>query len=590
MRDSALYHAREFRGRTVHTPRCLILDVDGSLGSMSKEGYFSYASASDLESLNEYASSTWGGGVSISRFDAVRKVPFQRTLDESMGMFGSQPRSGSSKRSPMLEILETKRQLVQSKHRELESMRGELVATAKTGNAASGFLFDLQRRVSDTEAEITSLEEDIERRLHLYRVSIGEEEDASGIFDLTDSKYWTDYNKTFWHPSCLNILSSLSESSPVDIWDPETMTNDELEEYSDRLRTTFEQCDQLEGLQVFVDCDTVFGALVSKILDEVKDELGKVRNIAFPIFSVNGPSIGQTAVDTQRIRGINRAMTLASLHDTSALVMPLDPTVWQSNSSFPHITSLQHQNLYQVGAILASTIDSVTLPYRAASEGYTWRQFTDTLVNNSANFALVSAALPLALSQTNNLSHQFFGFDIYENPETRKVVEKDKKILPHASWMTSMVPFTSSSSNASDNLMNSTSGGVSLPWSESVVLRGVSPEFSSNPADPSYHAPNILYQYLKRYPCASRSFTAQEAGSALPLSYPRFFEKRLNLKNSMPMLTHVQVTRRLTDFFQVVAKQADYEVAHRYPTLNFERDAVLSAQDTLLTLQEDYSS
>lgn len=587
MRDSALYQAREFRGRPVHTPRCLILDVNGSLGSMSKEGYFSYASASDLESLNETASSTWGGGISISRFDSVRKSTFQRTLDEGMNLWSSSARSGASSRSPILELLESKQQLIQSKQKELEAMKGELLATAKAGNAAPGFLFDLQRRVTDTETEIEALEKDIQRRSRLYRISIGEEEDTDGIFDLTDSKYWTDYNKTFWHPSCLNILPNITLESPVDIWDPDFMGTEEMERYTDRLRTTFEDCDQLEGLQVFVDCDTIFGALVGKILNEIRDELGSVKNIAFPIFSIGGPSIGQTAVDTHRIRGINRAMTLSALHHSSAVVMPLDPTNWRAKTSFPHLESLQLQNPYHVGALLASTIDSVSLPYRMVSDGHTWRQFCDSLVMNSANFALVSAALPLSLSETNTLSHQFFGYDIYAPPESRKATQTDKKILPHASWMTPMLPF---SQDHSLNSMGSTEAGVSLPWSESVVMRGVPAEFAQNLADPSYHAPTILYQYLKRYPCASRSFAAQEDGSPLPISYPRFFEKRLGFKQSMPTLTHVQVTRRLADFFNVASKQADYDIAHRYPTLNFDRDSVLSTQDTLLTLKEDYSS
>lgn len=557
---------------------------------MSKEGYFSFASASDLESLNDQASSTWGGGVSISRFDAVRKVPFQRTLDEGMSLWANSASSSAPRRSPVLELLEAKKQLIQSKQRELEAMRGELVASAKAGDAAPGFLFDLQRKVSDTEAEVQALEEDIVRRTHLYRVSIGEEDDTEGIFDLTDSKYWTDYNKTFWHPSCLNIIPSLTQDSPVDIWDPETMTRGDMEQYTDRLRSAFEDCDQLEGLQVFVDSDTVFGALAGKILDEVKDELGKVRNISFPIFSVGGPSIGQTAVDTRRIRGINRAMTLSALHQSSAMVVPLDPTVWRAQTSFPHLEHLHLQNMYHIGALLASIIDSVSLPYRVASDGYSWRQFTDSLVVNSANFALVSAALPLGLSEHNTLSQQFFGYDVYANPESRKITQTNKKILPHANWMTPMLPFSSDPDSVDMNAMESTVTGIALPWSESVVLRGVSPEFSFNPADPSYHAPSLLYQYLKRYPCPSRSFTAQEAGSALPISYPRFFKKRLGIKQSMAMLTHVQVTRRLADFFELTAKFADFDIANRYPTLNFDRDSVLATQDTLLTLQEDYSS
>lgn len=564
---------------------------------MSKEGYFSYASPSDLESLNEYASSAWGGGVSISRFDAIPKVPFQRSLEEGLSLFSSPSHTGASSRNPVLELINTKRQLIESKRKEVEAKKGELNSTAKSGGAAPGFLFDLQRQIEDSEREIIDLEEDIERRTKLYKQSIGEECDGEPIFDLTGSKFWTDYNKTFWHPSCLNVLSSLRHDSPVDIYNGEKFSTKEREDYLDRLRLTFEDCDHLEGLQMFVDADTIFGPLAVELLDDIRDDLGKVQNMIFPLFSSGGASIGQTDLDTRRIRSINRAITLSALRSSSSLILPLDSTIWRSKISFPVLDTLDLSNLYHTSAIIASTIDSLTLPFRAQENGLTWRQYIDSLVpSSSANFGLVSTCIPMPLTSTNNLSQQFFGYDIFGDPQLRTDEEKasaaKKKILPHATWMTSMLPLSRGENiqHEDGNTMQSTDKGVALPWSESVVLRGCEPRFAFNPADASYGAPSILYQYLKKYPCASRSFAAQQAASALPISYPKFFDKNFEFSRQMPTMTHVQVTRRLSDYFDIVATNTDYEVASRYPTLGFEREMVLAAQDAILTLQEDYSS
>ena len=594
MRDEALYQAREFRGKTLYTPRCLILDVDESLGSMSKDGYFSHQSASDVDSLSGYAASSWGGNVSISRFESVPKVPFQRTLEESFHLHTSSGRSSGDSSNPTHELIRAKKHLIESKKSEVEAMKAELTTKAKNGNAEGSYLFDLQSKIGDLESEIVALSADIERRLHLYRVLQGEEVDHDMEFDLTDSKYWTDYNKTFWHPTCLNTLKDLSLSSPIDVYSTEYLSAEEFEHYFDNFRHHIEQADQLEGLHVMVDCDTTFGAMSTTILDEVRDGYGKMHTVTFPIFSLDGsPSIGQNAKDTSRIRRMNRAMTLSALHASSSIVLPFDCSTWKSGTSFPHLDTLKLHNPYHASAIIASTIDSITLPYRLLSSGLSMRQHTDSLVPTLNNFGLVSTALPLPLTPSNTLSHQFFGYDIYSDPATRTAEERiaasGKRILPHAGWMTSMIPFAHGE-KTHNNDMEDTERGVALPWSESVILRGVPTELARDPSDPAeYQAPSILYQYLKRYPCASRLFAAEKEASAIPIAYPNFFEERLSITRNAPTLTHVQNTPRLADFFRYLAIDVTPDIAHKYPTLNYDREKILASRDSLLTLQEDYS-
>jgi hypothetical protein len=563
---------------------------------MSKEGNYLYPSASDSDLLSDYAASSWGGNVSISRFEAIPKVPFQRTLQESFSLFSSSSRASSSHQDPMTELIRTKRQLIQSKVSELESMNNELVSGAKSGKSESGHLFDLQRRIRETEAEIQALEADLDRRTRLEALNSGEEGDKAALFDLTNSKYWTDFNKSFWHPSSLNMLSSLTDTSPYDIYSRDAILPEELELFMDRMRSAFEYCDQVEGIQIFVDAATTYGAISSAIMEETRDIFGKMRTISFPLFTSGGASIGQLPIDTSRIRAINRSLTLSSLSNWSSLVVPIDTNFWTQNS-FSSATGLQTDNWYHTSALVASAIDSMTLPTRSIADGVNWRQFIENLVcvSPSQNFGLLSTCHPLPLSCHNGLSRQFFGYDIFANPELmtneERAAASSKRILPHASWMTPMIPF-SNSGKTSMNAMEDTSMGVALPWSESVVMRGVSREFAKNPAsDDQYYAPHILYHLLKRYSVRSRYFAAWEAGSALPIAYPRIFDSNLNLDlHSLPSLTHLQNSSRIADYLHITTQGLSVDDARRYPTLNFEVENVLAAQDRLLSLEEDYGA
>lgn len=564
---------------------------------MSKDGYYAYHTESDLDQLRSSLASTWGGSIFINRFDPIPKVPFQRTLEESLQLYSyASSSSTSSFDDAASELVQNKRQLIEAKKAELNSLLNEQLAVAKVGKSESGLLFDLQRRMEALEEEIQALTQDVERRVRLMQVRNGEAE-TGPEFDFTHAKYWTDYNKTFWHPSSLHMLSQLQRDSAQDVFASDIMTTDEKEDYIDHTRQAFEACDSLEGLQVFIDADTSFGAIGVDILDNIKDDLGRTRFIAVPILSTFGESIGQTVTDTIRIRRLNRALTLSSLRSMASLVLPFDPSCWtisSKTSSFSHLPSLLPNNLHQLSAILASTFDSLSLPYRSTEDGVGWRQYLDNLApTSSCNFGLVSSGFPLNLSKTNSLSRLMFGYDIYSNPELRteeeRLAAQNKKILPHAHWMTSTIPLSLNGS-ALLSAMDDTARGVCLPWNESVVLRGVPDEAAFNPADASSNSSaSILFQYLKRYNCPMRHFAAYDQASPVPISYPRFFADSMKITNKVPTLTHVQNTPRLSDFFKIMNRGVSKDMALKYPTLNYDLDRVAAASDALLTLEEDYS-
>lgn len=103
-------------------------------------------------------------------------------------------------------------------------------------------------------------------------------------FQLTsqDVRYWSDFNRVFYHPRSivqLNEYELNSQTMPFESWaaGQELFQNlDKEVDLLDRdLRPFAEECDQLQGLQVFSGTDNAWGGFSASYLDNLRDEFGK---------------------------------------------------------------------------------------------------------------------------------------------------------------------------------------------------------------------------------------------------------------------------------------------------------------------------
>ena len=97
-----------------------------------------------------------------------------------------------------------------------------------------------------------------------------------------DVRYWSDFNRVFFHPRSivqLNEFELNSELMPFENWSAGQDLFRSLDKEFDLLdrdiRPFAEECDQMQGFQIFTGADDAWGGFAGEYLDGLRDEYGK---------------------------------------------------------------------------------------------------------------------------------------------------------------------------------------------------------------------------------------------------------------------------------------------------------------------------
>ncbi|KAA8651562.1 misato family protein [Aspergillus tanneri] len=172
-------------------------------------------------------------------------------------------------------------------------------------------------------------------------------------------RYWSDYNRLFYHPRSivqLNDYELNSRTMPFEDWSVgEDLFNDLDKEHDllDRDARPFaEECDQLRALQIFTGSDDAWGGFSSKYVDRLRDEYGKK---AIWVWAIEGVS-----KQVQHKRDMNKARTICNISPQSSLYTPIKDPLSHVPSSihfYPH-------SQWQSSALICSAVETATLPSR----------------------------------------------------------------------------------------------------------------------------------------------------------------------------------------------------------------------------------
>jgi Tubulin domain len=95
-------------------------------------------------------------------------------------------------------------------------------------------------------------------------------------------RYWSDFNRVFYHPRSIVQLNEYELSSqlmPFENWNAGQELFHDLDEGFDLfdrdVRPFAEECDHLEGIQIFTSTDDAWGGFSSSYADVLRDEFGK---------------------------------------------------------------------------------------------------------------------------------------------------------------------------------------------------------------------------------------------------------------------------------------------------------------------------
>ncbi|KAJ5586494.1 hypothetical protein N7450_006281 [Penicillium hetheringtonii] len=175
-------------------------------------------------------------------------------------------------------------------------------------------------------------------------------------------RYWSDYNRVFYHPRSivqLNEYELNSQVMPFEDWNVgEELFNDLDKEHDllDRdLRPFAEECDQLRAVQLFTTSDDAWGGFTARYIDRLRDEYGKKSVWVWTM--EDGTRVQR---HKQLKKDTNKAKSLYSISPQSTLYVP----VIDIPQKLPRSLQVDRHSEWQTTALLSSALETVTLPSR----------------------------------------------------------------------------------------------------------------------------------------------------------------------------------------------------------------------------------
>ncbi|KAI0351612.1 tubulin nucleotide-binding domain-like protein [Trametes cingulata] len=201
-----------------------------------------------------------------------------------------------------------------------------------------------------------------------------EQDDDAEASEPSDVRFWSDYNRVYYHPRSAQRLPDLADWERAEgEW---TASRQAFEKYEhDRelmendVRLFVEECDALQGIQLLSDCDT-FGGFTDAFLTAFRDEHSKMPSLAFPLLSSASKAPVSADEELNAMKLINDALCIRSFETLSTITVPLQhPSVWRQQEWIDGLTA-DIRSPYHTSAILATHIETATIPLRLKSSQY----------------------------------------------------------------------------------------------------------------------------------------------------------------------------------------------------------------------------
>ncbi|KAI0632877.1 tubulin domain-containing protein [Trametes polyzona] len=228
----------------------------------------------------------------------------------------------------------------------------------------------------------------------------GDDDDAA---DTSNIRFWSDYSRVYYHPRSAQKLPDISEWQRTQgEWavSKETFANYEHEHevMENDVRFFVEECDALQGIQVLSDCAT-FGGFTDAFLTAFRDEYPKMPSLAFPLLSDASNVTVHAEEEQNAMKALNDALCIRSLETTSTISVPVQhPSSWQRGSWLDGL-AIDLSSQYHTSALLATHIESATLPLRLKSSPYDIASLSSMLnASGTLNISHLSGMYPLPAS------------------------------------------------------------------------------------------------------------------------------------------------------------------------------------------------
>lgn len=175
-------------------------------------------------------------------------------------------------------------------------------------------------------------------------------------------RFWSDFTRVFYHPRSIVQINDYELGStvlPFEKWSSGEDLFSSLDKEHDLLdrdiRPWAEECDQMQGIQVFASADDAWGGFGSRYVECLKDEYGKT-SLWFWGLEEEG---GQGSRTEQMLRTLNTAQSIQVVSSLISMYVPL-----AIPSYLPPSVRLDRTSRWHVSGLLSMAVESMTLPSR----------------------------------------------------------------------------------------------------------------------------------------------------------------------------------------------------------------------------------
>lgn len=329
-------------GHITHTPRLIIMDLKGSLRTLRQEGTL-YDPGKDTSAV------TWEDSLMMHKESPPSKNSFLEDLDK------------------------------------LD--RGEILAEAD---------FYSKPQCSAASLSVNTVNSQLARVQNAYKLE-------------GSVKVWSDFLRIHLHPRTISVIHQYNHDGEAQRLEAfgqgeALLQGPVLEELEDKLHFFVEECDYLQGFQVFCDLADGFSGLGSKVTELLQDSYSGRGILTWGLAPV---SYSNSTPMKDLYHQLNSTLGAVHLANNSSFFCPLTlrgglgrrPS---SPTTFP-LLNCDPSLWYHSSAILALALDALTLPYRLRNNSVPMWQLADMLSVSGRKVVAAYGAVPLPMMHGGSL-------------------------------------------------------------------------------------------------------------------------------------------------------------------------------------------
>ncbi|UNI19689.1 mtDNA inheritance, partitioning of the mitochondrial organelle [Purpureocillium takamizusanense] len=206
-------------------------------------------------------------------------------------------------------------------------------------------------------------------------------------------RYWSDFSRVYFHPRSLVQLYDFELNSTIRPFERFAMGTelfsslDREHDIVDRdWRPFAEECDLMQGIQVFTTLDDAWGGFASSYLEALRDEYPKS---CIWVWGLQSPVVRDVPREKRQLRLVNAAQTLSQACSQASMVVPLS----LPDGPFPSSVALDPGSPWQVSGLLSAAAESAGLQSRLAARRPTLLSELAESLNTTGTQTLAAASM-----------------------------------------------------------------------------------------------------------------------------------------------------------------------------------------------------